>query len=49
MTLLLTPSLRNGNEGELRLSQSMTSGQKKCPGIGTMNTNGRSYIVTNIM
>lgn len=39
----------DGNEGELRLSHSMTSGQKKCPDIGTMNTDGRNYIVTNIM
>lgn len=44
MILLLTPSLGNGNEGKLRLSQSMTSGHKKCPGIGTMNTDGRNYI-----
>lgn len=48
MILLLTP-LGDGNEGELRLSQSMTCRQKKCPGIGTMNTDGRNYIVTNIM
>lgn len=49
MILLLTPSLRNGNEGELRLSQSMTSGQKTRLGIGTVNIEGRGYIVTNIM
>lgn len=49
MILLLTPSLGNGNEGELRLSQSMTSGHKKCPGIEMMNTDERNYIVTNIM
>lgn len=49
MALLLTASLRNENETELRVNQTITSEQEEHSRYGDRNTDGRGYAVINTM